>query len=81
MKSKKDIETNTSESLKAVPFSGKEESVESLLKVLYTLGMEGNVTAAKLYLDHCFKNRPAETKGLTAEAAIRLLQDQDRDEG
>jgi len=46
---------------------------EDLLAVLFNLGMEGNVSAIKLYLDHSLKTIPGSGEGFSAEEALRLL--------
>lgn len=48
---------------------------EQVLAVLFRLALEGNVSAAKLYLD-CVES--GDDGGLSAEAALKILQEHSR---
>jgi hypothetical protein len=68
-------EAHTAESLQPAAPVEKEDAVQKLLGTLYALALEGNVTAAKLYLDYCAKQKGEDTNALTPEEALRIIQE------
>lgn len=74
-KARRKTETQTAQPLQTAPPIEKDDSTQKLLGVLYTLAIEGNVTAAKLYLDFCSKQKGEEPDALTAERALELLRE------
>jgi hypothetical protein len=76
-KPRKKTEACTAESLRpALPPVDTNAAIEHLLGALYLLALDGNLNAAKLYLDYRLKREPEGPAGLTAEDALRLLQEQ-----
>lgn len=75
-KRKPRLETQTAQPLQAAPPIEKEDPIQKLLGVLYTLAVEGNVTAAKLYLDYCARQKGEDSSALTPEEAQRILREQ-----
>lgn len=73
-KRKPPCEAQTAASLTPAAPPVAEDPIEKLLGALYVLALEGNVTAAKLYLDYTARRRGEEPAGLTAEEALKLLQ-------
>jgi hypothetical protein len=67
-------EAATSAPLTAPPVLQKDDPVERLLTTLLQLGLEGNIQAAKLYLDTVTERRGQEPGGLSADDALKLLQ-------
>lgn len=66
------LETATTAPLSVAPPPDKNDARQRVLAVLYRLALDGNVSAAKLYLD-CVG---ADDDGaLTAEDVLKLLQD------
>ncbi|RPH95490.1 hypothetical protein EHM69_04270 [candidate division KSB1 bacterium] len=73
-KSKSKLTTQTSLPLfPALPPVDKEAAVENLLDKLYELAVNGDLSAAKLYLDYRLKRNSGEPAGLTVEEALKLL--------
>lgn len=73
---KKSIETQTSLPLQASADGvSKADGVQQILQTLYNAALEGNVAAAKLYLDYMQKNLLGEPTGITVEEALRIVQD------
>ncbi|HEY3295076.1 MAG TPA: hypothetical protein VGL38_06540 [bacterium] len=75
---KRIIETHTAKSL--TPRKGVKKKaadpVKDLLDKLYELAMkDGNTTAAKIYLDVMLKQKGADPEALTAEEALKILQE------
>jgi hypothetical protein len=66
----------TSAPLTAPPALQKGDPVERLLAALLQLGLEGNIQAAKLYLDTVSNRNEDLPAGLTADDALKLLQQQ-----
>jgi hypothetical protein len=75
---RKTVETATCETLAPPPVAAPVDAdpVQKLLGALYALAIEGNVSAAKLYLDYTARQRGDEPAGLTADEALLLLQEQ-----
>ncbi len=73
-KTPRKIEAQTAGPMQLAPPPDRQAAREHLLDVLYALALEGNVTAAKLYLDFSKDDRDAEPSGLTAEEALELLR-------
>jgi len=73
-KRRRKTEAVTSAPLKSPPTLQKDDPVERLLSTLLQLGLEGNIQAAKLYLDAVSDRREQEPAGLTADDALKLLQ-------
>jgi hypothetical protein len=74
-KPRKKIAAQTAEPLKPAEPLVKDDPVQKVLGVIYSAAMEGNVSAAKLYLDFCTKQSSGEASGLTADDALKLLQE------
>jgi len=72
---KSQIETSTSAPLSLPPVVDKRQATDKLLEVLFELAVKGNLTAAKLYLDFQLKRGSDEPPGLTAEDALKILND------
>jgi hypothetical protein len=73
---KQKLETQTAMSLHAgVDGVSKEAAVQQLLQTLYNAALEGNVAAAKLYLDYMQKQLTGEPAGITVEEALRIVQE------
>lgn len=72
---RKNVESATSEPLAPPPVfpPSETDAVQKLLGALYTLALEGNVSAAKLYLDYTARQKGDDPAGLTNEDALRLL--------
>jgi hypothetical protein len=85
-KSRRKIAAQTAEPLKpAAPIEKSkaasapvrdDDAIQKLLGVLYALAIEGNTTAAKLYLDFCAKQVSNDPTGLSADDALKILQEQ-----
>jgi hypothetical protein len=73
-KSRGKTEAATSAPLTMPPALQKDDPVERLLSVLLDLGLAGNIQAAKLYLDAMSERLEKEPAGMTADDAIKLLQ-------
>lgn len=73
-KTPRKMAAQTAGPMKLAPPPDRQAAREHLLDILYALAIEGNVTAAKLYLDCSKDARDAEPSGLTAEEALRLLR-------
>ena len=54
--------------------------MERLLDKLYELAMNGDVRAAKLYLDFSLRSNSEQSPGLTLEEAIALINQQNSDD-
>jgi hypothetical protein len=67
------METSTSAPLSLPPVVDKRQALDKLLEVLFELAVKGNLTAAKLYLDFQLKRGSDEPPGLTAEDALKIL--------
>jgi hypothetical protein len=70
---KSKMETSTSAPLSLPPVVDKRQALDKLLEVLLELALTGNLAAAKLYLDFQLKRGSDEPPGLTAEDALKLL--------
>lgn len=76
-KSKSKLEAATAEPLVIVqPPVDKNDARRKVLEVLYALARDGNVSAAKLYLDCLADEQPDREESLTAEDALRILHEQ-----
>ncbi len=73
-------ETHTAAALTLPPRIEKEDPVQVVLGKLFDLAKEGNVSAAKLWLDIALKRPSDDPEALTAEQALALLVAA-RDEG
>jgi hypothetical protein len=74
---KRKLETQTAQPLQVAPPIEKEDPVQKILGTLYSLALDGNVTAAKLYLDFCARQSGDEPDALTPDQALALLRVQD----
>ena len=73
---KNKLETQTSlPLLPAADGVTTEAAVQQLLQTLYNSALEGNVAAAKLYLDYVQKHLQGDPAGITVEEALRIVQD------
>ncbi|MDD5088955.1 MAG: hypothetical protein PHI18_09190 [bacterium] len=80
-KSKSKLEAATAEPLVIVPVPvDKNVARRNVLDVLYSLAREGNVSAAKLFLDCLSDEEPDREQSLTAEAALAILSEQTKTE-
>jgi hypothetical protein len=70
---KSKIETSTAAPLSLPPVVDKGQAMDKLLEYLFEMAMKGNLTAAKLYLDFQLKRGSDEPAGLTAEDALKIL--------
>ena len=67
------IEASTSAPLTLPPVVDKRQATDKLLEILFELAIKGDLGAAKLYLDFQLKRGLAEPDGLTAEDAMKML--------
>jgi len=75
-KSKSKLEAATAEPLVIVPVPvDKNVARCNVLDVLYSLARDGNVSAAKLFLDCLSDEEPDREPSLTPEAALRILSE------
>ncbi|MBU0509889.1 hypothetical protein KKH27_13785 [bacterium] len=75
-KPKRKLETATAAPLTPPKPVDVSDAREQVLGVLYGLALEGNVSAAKLYLDLTSDADSESEETLTPEDALRLLQEQ-----
>jgi hypothetical protein len=76
---KRKIETHTARPLKTPKQVGQKDPIQELLKALHALALDGNTTAAKLYLDYMLKQNSDEPNGMTPEEALRILREQNKE--
>jgi hypothetical protein len=69
------IETSTAAPLSLPPVVDKRQATDKLLEVLFEMALKGDIAAAKLYLDFQLKRGSDEPPGLTAEDALKILND------
>jgi hypothetical protein len=74
-RSRRKTAAQTAEALHIASPIQKEDPVQHLLGVLYSQALEGNTTAAKLYLDYALKPKSEESSALTPEEALKLLRE------
>ena len=75
---RKKIATATTAPLSlALPPVDRQAAAEKILDKLFELALEGNLNAAKIYLDYRLKGGSDLPEGLTLEEAIRLLGEHD----
>ncbi len=79
-KPKRKIEACTSAPLTAPPPPETDDPFQQIMAKLYTLAVEGNVTAAKLYLDYSMKDLSENANGLSLDEALKLLREQTQPE-
>jgi hypothetical protein len=72
---KSKIETSTAAPLSLPPVVDKRQAMDKLLDVLFEMALKGDLAAAKLYLDFQLKRGSDEPSGLTAEDALKILND------
>jgi len=78
-KTKRKTEAHTAASLVTPASLGKRDARARVLDALLALALEGNVAAAKLYLDWTRENEPA-PEALSVDEAIRLLREMNSSE-
>ena len=71
------LETAVVMPLEVVEALSPETAKRKLLSVLLKYALEGDVRAAKLYLDYSFRANVEERSGLTLEQAMQLMNSQE----
>jgi hypothetical protein len=64
----------------SMPLSIPEQANEQLLSLLYRMAIEGDLRAAKLYLDYSPRMNPEKNNGLSLADAIALLSEKRDDD-
>jgi hypothetical protein len=61
--------------VKPLPAVSRDDAINTLLAAIYQLALEGNTAAAKIYLDYAAKRSSEDENTLSADDAIKLLQE------